>query len=101
MAEDSSWGSSYDQKGYTIQNFRASNGQPQLIRVSNTDQAHENRQNTNMKYTVQSFSWGTALLDPEIRKSETEAINEAERELNRQWQNPKCFHVRVLSPLGV
>lgn len=52
-----------------------------------------------MTYTVQSFSWGTALIDPDIRRFETETIGEAEKELDQQWQNPKCFHVRVLSPL--
>lgn len=52
-----------------------------------------------MTYTVQSFSWGTALIDPEIRKFETETIEEAERELDKQWQDPRCFHVRALSPL--
>jgi hypothetical protein len=52
-----------------------------------------------MIYTVQSFSWGVALIDPEIRRFKTEAVDEAERELNRQWQDLKCFHVRVLSPL--
>jgi hypothetical protein len=52
-----------------------------------------------MKYTVQSFSWGTALIDPEIHQIETATIKEAEKELDRQWQDPRCFHVRALSPL--
>lgn len=52
-----------------------------------------------MTYTVQSFSWGTASIDPEIHRFETEKIEEAEKELDRQWQNSKCFHVRVVSPL--
>lgn len=52
-----------------------------------------------MKYTVHSFSWGTALIDPEIRRLETETIDEAKKELDRQWQDPRCFHVRALSPL--
>lgn len=52
-----------------------------------------------MAYTVQSFSWGTALIDPEIREFETETIEDAEKELDQQWQDPRCFHVRALSPL--
>lgn len=52
-----------------------------------------------MTYTVQSFSWGTALIDPEIHKFDTETIEEAEKELDQRWQDPRCFHVRALSPL--
>ncbi len=51
-----------------------------------------------MTYTVQSFSWGTALIDPEIHKFATDMIEEAEKVLDQQLQNPKCFHAQVLSP---
>lgn len=52
-----------------------------------------------MTYTVQSFLWGTALVDPEIRKSEVETIKQAKKDFDELWKNPKCFHARVLSPL--
>lgn len=52
-----------------------------------------------MTYTVQSFLWGTALTDPEIHSFETGTIDEAKKELDQQWQDPKCFHVRAISPL--
>lgn len=50
-----------------------------------------------MIYTVESFSWGNALFDPDIQKIDAETLETAKKELGQQWQNPRCFHVRVLS----
>lgn len=52
-----------------------------------------------MKYTVRFFSWQTASIDPEIHKFDSETIEEAKKKLDQKWQNPKCFHARILSPL--
>jgi hypothetical protein len=57
------------------------------------------RTEDHMTYIIEAFSWGNDLVAPDIERCHGADLEEAKKEMNRQWENPKCFHVRVLSLL--
>lgn len=51
-----------------------------------------------MTYAVEAFEWGHDYVLPDVQRTETKTLGEAKDTLIRLWENPKCFHVRVLNP---
>ncbi|MEQ8903460.1 MAG: hypothetical protein RID11_11765 [Roseovarius sp.] len=53
-----------------------------------------------MEYIVEAFSWGNDLVSPKIEKCHPASLQDARKEMDRYWENQRCFQVRVLSPVG-
>lgn len=52
---------------------------------------------THMKYIIEAFSWGTDLVAPDIDRCQEGNLEDARIVMNKQWENTKCFHVRIIS----